>query len=80
MRKHPLIEMNPAVMTGKPVIKGTRITVDIILRKLSSGATVEEILEDYPNLTIESILAAESFAADFIADEEIVVYSEKLNA
>ncbi len=58
------IEINPKKMFGKPVIRGTRITVEHILRKLAAGMTVEEILHDYPHLTREDIYAAIAFAAD----------------
>ena len=58
-------------MFGKPVIKGTRITVEHILRKLAGAMTVEEIITDHPHLTKEDILAAQEFAADYLADEEI---------
>ena len=53
-----LIQSDPHVMMGKPVIAGTRITVELILEKLSAGETVEQILEAHPRLTRESILAA----------------------
>jgi uncharacterized protein (DUF433 family) len=69
---HDRIAMNPEVMGGKPVIRGTRIPVDMILRKLGTGMTVEEILADHPHLTTEDIRAAQAFAADYIADEELV--------
>ena len=52
------IQINPAVMMGKPVIQGTRITVELILRKLAEGASEAELLEDYPHLTPEDIRAA----------------------
>ena len=58
-----LIESNPAVMMGKPVITGTRITVELILERLSAGETIEQIQDAYPRLTKEGILAALSFAA-----------------
>ena len=45
------IEINPNILMGKPVIKGTRIPVELILRKLGEGAIIEELLEMYPNLT-----------------------------
>ena len=57
------IESNPAVMMGKPVVAGTRITVELILERLSAGETVDEILESHPRLTREGILAALRFAA-----------------
>jgi uncharacterized protein (DUF433 family) len=58
-----LIESNPAVMMGKPVVKGTRITVEMILEKLGAGETVEQLLEDHPRLTREAVRAALAFAA-----------------
>ena len=58
-----LIQSNPAVMMGKPVVAGTRITVELILEKLSAGETVDQILEAHPRLTREGILAALNFAA-----------------
>ena len=66
------IVSDPAIMMGKPVIKGTRITVEVILRHLGSGDSVEQVLADYPQLTREDILAAQSFAADFIGGEIIL--------
>jgi uncharacterized protein (DUF433 family) len=69
---HERIEMNPEIMGGKPVIKGTRVPVEIVLRKLGAGATPESILQDHPRVTIEDIRAAQAFAADYLADEELV--------
>lgn len=71
MKKHERIEIDPNIMFGKPVVKGTRITVEHILRKLAGGMTVEEIITDHPHLKKEDILAAREFAADYLADEEI---------
>ena len=71
MKQHERIEINPKVMFGKPVIKNTRITVEQILRKLAAGMTVEEIIIDHPHLKPEDISAAQEFAADYLADEEI---------
>jgi len=71
MKKYDRIEINPNIMFGKPVIKNTRITVEQILRKLSAGMTIDEIISDHPHLTREDILAAQEFAADYLADEEI---------
>jgi uncharacterized protein (DUF433 family) len=65
--KHERIEMNPAVMVGKPVIRGTRIPVDMLLRKLGAGMSYEEILEDHPHITADDIRAAQAFAADYIS-------------
>lgn len=64
------IEISPAVMLGKPVIKGTRIPVEIIVRKLGEGATTTELLDAYPRLKQEDILAALLYAADVLAHEE----------
>jgi len=58
------IEINPKVMLGKPVIRGTRVTVELILRKLSEGATEAELLDAYPRVTREDIQAAIAYAAD----------------
>jgi len=66
------IEVNPKVMVGKPVIKGTRIPVELILRMLSQGISEEEILEEYPHLTKEDIKAALAYAAEALAVEEIL--------
>ncbi len=67
------ITVDPDVMMGKPVIKGTRITVDLILKKLSEGLTIEQLLEAYPHLTNDDVLAALSYSADVIAQEEMIV-------
>ena len=66
------VEINPKVMLGKPVIRGTRITVELILRKLSEGATEDDLLDGYPRLTREDIRAAVRYAADLVAHEEII--------
>ena len=60
------------IMLGKPMIKVTRITVELILKKLSEGMTIEELLEAYPHLTKEDILAVLSYSADVISREEII--------
>ena len=69
---HARIEINPAVMGGKPVIRGTRVPVETVLRKLGSGMTAEAVLADHPRLTRDDILAAQAFAADYLASEELV--------
>jgi len=66
------IEINPEVMGGKPVIKGTRITVESILRRLSEGLNIKEILEDYPYLTEEDIRAALLYASKVLESETII--------
>jgi uncharacterized protein (DUF433 family) len=69
------IEINPEVMLGKPVIRGTRIPVEIILRKLSEGATEADLLDAYPRLTREDIHAALAYAASTLAHETILLQS-----
>jgi uncharacterized protein (DUF433 family) len=69
--KH-LITSDYKIMLGKPVIKGTRITVVSILQKLSEGASVEDLLGFYPHITSKQIMACIEFAADFISNEEIM--------
>lgn len=64
------IERNPEVMLGKPVIKGTRITVELIMRKLAGGYSVQDILKSYPHLSKNQVYAALEFAADMIANED----------
>ncbi len=66
------IEINPDVMMGKPVIRGTRITVEMILRKLSEGATEDDLLEAYPRLTREDVRAAIGYAADALGNGQNV--------
>lgn len=72
---HERITVDPKIMFGKPVIKGTRLTVELLLRKLADGMTDEQILAHHPHLTVEDIRAATAFAADHLANEEIVVAS-----
>jgi len=74
--KHPRIEINPAVMVGKPVIRGKRIRVELILRKLAAPVPVGEILRDYPRLTEADITAAVAYAADALATDEILEFAE----
>jgi uncharacterized protein (DUF433 family) len=66
------IERNPEILMGKPVIKGTRISVELIMRKLGGGYTFDDIVKAYPHITQKQIAAACEYAADVIADEEIV--------
>lgn len=70
------IEVNPQVMLGKPVIRGTRIPVELILRKLSEGATEADLLDAYPRLAREDIQAAMKYAADVLAHEEVIFLAE----
>lgn len=64
------IVRDPAVMVGKPVIRGTRITVELILRQLSAGRSPAEIIEAYPGLTEDDIRAAQAYAADLVAESK----------
>ncbi|MBY0425313.1 MAG: DUF433 domain-containing protein [Cytophagales bacterium] len=66
------ISRNPEVMLGKPIITGTRITVSLILDKLSNGYTIEDLLVAYPNLNKDQILATMAYASAVIANEEIL--------
>ena len=65
---HERIEINPDIKAGKPVIRGTRVPVELVLRKLGAGMSREAILVDHPRLTQEDINAAHAFAADYLAD------------
>ena len=71
-----LIVSNPAVMMGKPVVKGTRITVELILEKLGAGETIEQLLEAHPRLTREGIQAALSFAAETLRSDVVYPINE----
>lgn len=66
------IEINPKIMLGKPVVKGTRITVEIILQKLANGQTEEQIISSYPLLTKEDIKACIQYAANLVSLEEVI--------
>lgn len=66
------IESNADIMLGKPVIKGTRLTVALILKKLSEGASQQQLIVAYPNLSVEAISAALAYASDVISNETII--------
>ena len=66
------IDRNPAVIGGKPKIKGTRIGVELILERLGDGWTVEQLLEAYPLVTAEQIQACQSYAAEMLASDEVL--------
>ena len=70
------IEIDPTVMLGKPVIRGTRIPVELIVRKLSEGATEADLLDAYPRLEIADIRAALAYAADSLAHDVIIVATD----
>ncbi len=65
------ITVDPAIMVGKPIIKGTRITVELILRLLAEGMTENEILENYPHLRTEDIRAALEYAFEAVEREKV---------
>ncbi len=69
--EHPKIVRDADIMTGKPVIKGTRITVELILRKLSDGWSFEDLATAYPHLSRDDIQAALSYAADHLPTEPL---------
>ena len=68
---NPLIQSDPNIMLGKPVVRGTRVTVETILRKLSFGESIEQVIESHPRLTREAILAALDYAAEAMAHETV---------
>jgi uncharacterized protein (DUF433 family) len=65
------ISINPEVMVGKPVIRGTRIPVELIVRMLSQGISESEIVKEYPRLEVEDIRAALNYAAQVLANEDV---------
>jgi len=69
------ITINPKVMAGKPVIRGTRVPVELIVRMLSQGLTEGEILREYPRLESEDIRAALAYASQVLAFEEVIPLS-----
>jgi len=69
---HARILTDPAVMMGKPCIKGTRITVELILRNLGAGRSFADLLEAYPRVTEEDLRAALVFAADYMQRETVL--------
>ena len=72
MKQYERIESRPDIMLGKPVIRGTRVTVELIVRKLGEGATIEDLLDAYPHLKREDIQEALLYAADTLGHEEVV--------
>ncbi len=74
MKKEKLLKriiIDPEIMGGKPVIKGTRIPVDLILKLLAEGLKIEDILKDYPHLDEQDIKAALLYGAEIISNEEV---------
>ena len=71
---HNRIEINADVMQGKPVVRGTRVPVELILRKLAEGASQDDLLDAYPRLTADDIRACLGYAADAIAHESVLAF------
>jgi uncharacterized protein (DUF433 family) len=68
MKKHNRIEVNPDVMLGKPVVRGTRLTVQHIMDQIHAGLSVSEILDAHPRLTADDIEAVRTFAAEYMTE------------
>jgi uncharacterized protein (DUF433 family) len=73
----PRIEIDPSIMLGKPVVRDTRIPVELLLRKLAEGASIDELLDAYPRLTREDIQACFEYAAAVIAHEDVLSLSSR---
>ncbi len=69
--RHERIVSDPDIMMGKPTIKGTRITVELILEELGDGLSVDDVLKGHPHLTRQQVLAALQFAADYLRNKDI---------
>jgi uncharacterized protein (DUF433 family) len=69
---HPRISADPAVLGGKPCVRGTRIAVELILRKLGAGRSFADLLDDYPHLAEDDLRAALAFAADYLQHESVL--------
>jgi uncharacterized protein (DUF433 family) len=72
----PRIVSDRAILNGKPVIAGTRISVELILEKLGAGESVDDILADYPHLTREAVLAAIRFAGKAVRSDVVYPFRE----
>lgn len=70
--EHPRIELDPEVLLGKPVVRGTRIPVELVVRKLGEGATEDQLIDAHPRLTRDDIRACLGFAADTLAHEVVL--------
>lgn len=75
---NPHVTSDPAVMLGKPVIAGTRITVELILEKLGAGETIDDLLLDYPQLTPEAVSAALRFALQVMRHDVVYPFQEQV--
>lgn len=70
------IVVDPGILVGKPIIKGTRISVELILDRMADGWSMEDILTSYPHITREDVLAALSFAAEVFKEEKFFAISK----
>lgn len=70
--KHDRIEIDPAIMRGKPVVRGTRVTVEQIVRECARGLSPAEVASQYARIEADEVLAALAFAADYLSHETIV--------
>lgn len=76
--KNDRIVLDNDILAGKPVIRGTRITVELIIELMASGMAIPEILKEYPHLTNKDILAALEYAAQTLRSEEIIIKQRKI--
>ena len=65
------IEVNPEILVGKPVVKGTRLSVELVLDLVAAGCPESEILANYPGLTHEDVLACVAYAAEIVRSERV---------
>ncbi|MBX0331385.1 DUF433 domain-containing protein [Oscillochloris sp. ZM17-4] len=75
--RQPAITADPAIMMGKPVVAGTRITVEAILDKFAAGETLDQLLAAHPKLTREAVFAAFTYAADVLRSDTVYPISDK---
>jgi len=71
MTEHPRIVLNPEVLAGKPVVRGTRLAVEFVIDLLASGWSESQILDNYPGLTHDDILACLAYARDTLSSERV---------
>jgi len=69
------IEVNPKVLVGKPVVRGTRISVELVLEMIAAGVAEAEIVDNYPGLSAEDIRACVAYAAEIVASERVYLLS-----
>jgi uncharacterized protein (DUF433 family) len=72
MKNHPLITLDPEILAGKPIIKGTRLAVEFVIGLMADGWTEQQLLENYPGLSRKKILACLAYARDALEFERVV--------